>query len=417
MRAEVITIGDELLLGQTIDTNSAWMGEHLALAGITVKRIVSIADDAAEIVSALDDALTRSDLVLVTGGLGPTRDDITKAVLADYFKTPLIMNEDVLINITEWFNGKGLDMLEVNRQQARMPAACEVLDNPQGTAQGMWFNVPDSNRVVVSMPGVPYEMKGIMREQVIPRLRDRMALPLLCHRTILTQGIGESYLSELVKDWEEGLADKGVSIAYLPATGQVRVRLSAVGEKARECVNQEVGVFKTMAANWVISDNDETLAFVLGRELQTQGLTCATAESCTGGAIAGSLTSQAGSSAYFLGSVVAYSNEVKSQVLGVDEEDLKKMGPVSDTVVRQMAEGVRRLTGADYAIATTGIAGPDGGTESAPVGTVWVSIASSSQTWSKCLQLGQHRGRNISRAVSEAQAWLFRILRQDKSLR
>ena len=281
----------------------------------------------------------------------------------------------------------------------------------------MWFNVPDSNRVVVSMPGVPYEMKGIMREQVIPRLQDRRVLPLLCHRTILTQGIGESYLSELVKDWEESLADKGVSIAYLPATGQVRVRLSAVGEKAKECVDQEVGVFKTMAANWVISDNDETLAFVLGRELQTQGLTCATAESCTGGAIAASLTSQAGSSAYFLGSVVAYSNEVKSQVLGVDQEDLKKMGPVSDTVVRQMAEGVRRLTGADYAIATTGIAGPGGGTESVPVGTVWVSIASSNQTWSKCLQLGQHRGRIVSRAVSEAQAWLFRILRQDKSLR
>ena len=291
MLAEIITVGDELLLGQTIDTNSAWMGEKLALAGIAVERITTLSDEPAALVAALDLALESKGLVLITGGLGPTVDDRTKQVLSTYFKAPLVQNDEVLADITHWFSSRGFPMLPSNVDQALLPDTCEVLPNPQGTAQGMWFTVEGTDQVVVSMPGVPYEMKGIMEDEVIPRLVARFSLPTRYHRTVLTQGIGESFLSQHVASWEVGLVNRGVSIAYLPAPGQVRVRLSAVSENRDEAVRlveQELADFKSRCGEWIVSDVEgESLAEAVVRLYTDEGMTFAVAESCTGGGDSG----------------------------------------------------------------------------------------------------------------------------------
>ena len=411
MLAEIITIGDELLLGQTVDTNSAWMGGQLAAHGIRVHRITSISDEADAILVALDEALSRVDFVLVTGGLGPTRDDITKETLAAYFGTELVMNDAVLETITNWFSGRGFDMLEANRHQAMLPEACEVLINPRGTAMGMWFEREVDQKVVVSMPGVPYEMKGLMLEEVFPRVDRHWKLPTRYHRTLLTQGVGESYLSELVLEWEERLESRGVSIAYLPAPGQVRVRLSAVDEDAKAAKNRvevEVAAFLKMAGDYVVSELDESLGSAVVHSLAKQHLTLSTAESCTGGAIAASITTVPGSSKVFKGSVVAYDNHVKETMLGVSSVVLLEHGAVSEAVVCQMALGVKERMGTDYAVATSGVAGPDGGTKEKPVGTVWIALAGPKGVESKCLSLGNNRARNIERSVREALAWIIR---------
>tara|TARA_B110000285_G_scaffold207667_1_gene247220 strand:- start:368 stop:1627 length:1260 start_codon:yes stop_codon:yes gene_type:complete len=418
MLAEIITVGDELLLGQTIDTNSAWMGEHLALSGIAVDRISTISDAPNALVDALDLALKSVDLVLITGGLGPTLDDRTKQVLSDYFDTPLVQHDGVLANITRWFAHRGLPMLPSNVEQALLPEACEMLPNPLGTAQGMWFGVKGGHQVVVSMPGVPYEMKGIMTDEVIPRLQDRFALPTRYHRTILTQGVGESFMSEHVATWEEGLAARQVSLAYLPAPGQVRVRLSSEGENQEEVVRrveQEVVAFKALCEHWIVSEREgESVATALTRELISSGKTLALAESCTGGAIASSMTAIPGSSACFLGGVVAYANEVKVDLLGVSKDVIEAHGAVSEEVVKEMAQGVRRRMAADYALATSGVAGPGGGTKEKPVGTVWMALAGPDGVQARVLNFGQSRSRNIEKARLECQAWLLRELREDK---
>jgi nicotinamide-nucleotide amidase len=411
MLAEIITIGDELLLGQTVDTNSAWMGMQLAAHGIRVHRITSISDEADAIRAALDESLARVDFVLVTGGLGPTRDDITKETLADYFGTDLVMDEAVLLRITNWFAGRGFEMLEVNRHQAMLPESCDVLINPRGTAMGMWFERSADQKVVVSMPGVPYEMKGLMEEEVLPRVDQHWNLPTRYHRTILTQGVGESYLSELVWDWEEGLESRGVSIAYLPAPGQVRVRLGSVNvdaEVAKSQVESAVAAFLALAGDHVVSDQDEALGDAVVRCLTERKATLATAESCTGGAIAASITAVPGSSAMFLGSVVAYDNRIKQSLLGVSEEALESHGAVSEAVVRQMAEGAKNRLGTDYALATSGVAGPSGGSIEKPVGTVWMALAGPNGVESKCLNVGNNRTRNIERSVREGLAWIIR---------
>ncbi len=414
MLAEIITIGDELLLGQTIDTNSAWMGAQLAAHGIRVHRITSISDESEAIRAALDESLSRVDFVLITGGLGPTRDDITKETLADYFDTQLVMDQAILERITQWFAGRGFEMLDVNRHQAMLPEACKVLVNPRGTAMGMWFERDAGKKVVVSMPGVPYEMKGLMREEVLPRVDLHWALPTRYRRTLLTQGVGESYLSELVWDWEERLESRGVSIAYLPAPGQVRVRLSAVdadASKAKERVEAEVADFLTLAGSHVVSDQDESLGAAVVRVLTRRKMTLATAESCTGGAIASSITSVPGSSAMFMGSVVAYDNRVKQEMLGVSSVSLAEHGAVSEEVVVQMAQGARKRLRTDYAVATSGVAGPSGGTEEKPVGTVWIALAGPSGVEAKCLSLGNSRDRNIERSMREALAWIIRSVK------
>ncbi len=411
MLAEIITIGDELLLGQTIDTNSAWMGSQLAAHGIRVHRITSISDESEAIRAALDESLLRVDFVLITGGLGPTRDDITKETLADYFDTQLVMDQAILERITQWFAGRGFDMLEANRHQAMMPEGCKVLVNPRGTAMGMWFERDAGQKVVVSMPGVPYEMKGLMEEEVLPRVDRHWELPTRYHRTLLTQGVGESYLSELVWDWEEQLESRGVSIAYLPAPGQVRVRLSSVDSdlsSAKDRVEAEVAEFLTLAGRHVVSDRDEPLGAAVVRILTQRKKTLATAESCTGGAIASSITAVPGSSAIFIGSVVAYDNRIKQELLGVSSNALDVDGAVSEAVVCQMAKGARELLGTDYAVATSGVAGPSGGSVDKPVGTVWIALAGREGVEAKCFRLGNSRARNIERSMREALALIIR---------
>lgn len=416
MLAEVITIGDELLLGQTVDTNSAWMGGVLAAHGIALHRITSISDSAVEIVAALDEARERVDLILMTGGLGPTRDDITKETLADYFGTPLEMDPTVLGNITAWFEGRGLPMLPVNEAQAMLPRGCTVLLNPRGTAMGMWFEASDRARdqVVISMPGVPYEMKGLVLEEVLPRVQSKWALPTRYHRTVLTQGIGESYLSQIVNEWEEDLSAQGVSIAYLPAPGQVRIRLSAAspdGADAKRRVDEAMQAFMALAEDHVIAEDDVSAAEALVRLLTEHGATLATAESCTGGSIASAVTSVAGSSAVFEGGVVAYANAVKVAALGVDPHCIEREGAVSESVVIAMANGARASMRTTYALATSGIAGPGGGTKDKPVGTIWIALATPNGTEARCLKLGKDRGRNVQRTVLECLAWLIRTVR------
>ena len=413
MQAEIITIGDELLLGQTVDTNSAWMGDELRQKGAAVNRVVSISDRPSEIKSALDEALLRVDFVLVTGGLGPTRDDVTKHTLADYFDTELVLNQPVLDRITAWFEGRGLKMLPSNRDQALLPEACLVLPNPRGTAMGMWFDTQRGGRekVVVSMPGVPYEMKGLMEEEVLPRMQSKWSLPIRYQRTVLTQGIGESFLSSIVHEWEERLESRGIGIAYLPAPGQVRLRLSATGEHARSLVDDAMNEFLNQAGEHVVADEGMTLEEALVAALGRAGANLSTAESCTGGSIAARLTAIPGSSAVFEGSIVAYANAVKINSLGVDAQLIKSHGAVSEEVVRAMAEGARTRLGTTYALATSGIAGPGGGTASKPVGTIWIALASSNGTSSRCLQLGNHRGRNVARTALECMGWLLRELR------
>lgn len=422
MLAEIITVGDELLLGQTVDTNSAWMGAQLTKQGIALHRITSISDASEEITSALREAMNRVDLVLVTGGLGPTRDDITKETLASYFGMPLVLNEQVLNQITQWFEKRGMEMLPVNRDQALLPRGCEILPNPRGTAMGMWFQEGDeaSPKVVVSLPGVPYEMKGLMEEEVLPRVQKIWKLPKRYHRTVLTQGIGESFLSTLIKEWEDGLEERGIHIAYLPAPGQVRVRLSAVDNRedvAVQRVEKALEEFLELAGQHVVALDEVSLPEAVVQSLIQHKRTIATAESCTGGSIAASITAVPGSSAVFQGSVVAYANEVKEELLGVDKMDLEVHGAVSEPVVMQMAKGIREKLGTTYGLATSGIAGPSGGTAHKPVGTIWVGLASPKGVFARKFQLGDHRGRNVSKTVLLALAWIIEDLKREDSER
>ncbi|MFZ8835669.1 MAG: competence/damage-inducible protein A [Flavobacteriales bacterium] len=422
MLAEVITIGDELLLGQTVDTNSAWMGAELTKQGIALHRITSISDAPAEITAALEEAMSRVDLVLVTGGLGPTRDDLTKETLASFFGMPLVMNEQVLNQITHWFENRGMEMLPVNRDQAMLPEGCEILPNPRGTAMGMWFQKGDevSPKVVVSLPGVPYEMKGLMEEEVLPRVQKIWKLPKRYHRTVLTQGIGESFLSALIEDWEDGLEERGIHIAYLPAPGQVRVRFSAVDDledAAVRRVEEALEEFLELAGQHVVALDEMSLPEAVVQSLVENNCTIATAESCTGGSIAASITAVPGSSAVFQGSIVAYANAVKQQMLGVAAKDIEVHGAVSEPVVMQMAKGVREKLGTTYGLATSGIAGPSGGTALKPVGTIWVGLAGPKGVVARKFQLGDHRGRNVSKTVLLALAWILEDLKQKDSQR
>lgn len=402
MKVEIITIGEEILIGQIIDTNSAWMAQQLNDIGAKVSRIVTISDEIETIKSALAEAENRADLVLITGGLGPTRDDMTKTALAQYFDCDMQFYPDIAEHIAKLFSRFGKTMTEMNRLQAELPSACEPLQNNQGTAPGMWFE--KDTTVFVSMPGVPYEMKAIMSDHVFPRIVERFKTPTILHRTVLTMGMGESWLAERIVEWEDALP-KEVKLAYLPSPGRVRLRLSAIGQNMidlREILDKEVEKLVSLIPDLVFGFDDDKIEKVIGRLLKAKGKTLSTAESCTGGMIAHQITSVSGSSSYFLGSVVSYANEVKMESLGVSEENLKNHGAVSEQVVRQMAEGVRERLHTDYAIATSGIAGPDGGTDEKPVGTVWIAIATPKETISKRYLFGHNRTRNISVSANTA---------------
>lgn len=400
MQAEIITIGDELLIGQVVDTNSAWLGSTLGDDGIKVIQITSVQDNAAQIVQAVNDALSRADIVLMTGGLGPTKDDITKKTLAEMFGMELVRNEQVYEMVGKQLALRGIAFTELNQGQALVPDGCTVLPNRNGTAPGMWFE--RDGKVLISMPGVPFEMKALVKDEVLPRLRKHFALDANVHRTVITFGLAESILADTIASWEEALPPY-LHLAYLPSALCIRLRLSAYEidrQKAEQEIESQIEKLSKVIPHYIIGSEDDSLESVTGTLLKTRGETLATAESCTGGNIAHRFTAMPGASEYFKGGVVAYSNEVKMALLGVDPESLNRYGAVSQSVAEQMAEGVRRATGATYGISTTGIAGPTGGTPEKPVGTVWMAVATPNGVFSRRMVFGSVRSQNIERASS-----------------
>ncbi|MGM0566437.1 MAG: competence/damage-inducible protein A [Bacteroidota bacterium] len=412
IKAAVITIGDEILIGQIVNTNASWLGQQMNLAGYSVVHMATVPDQGEEIVNELDKAIKYAEIVIITGGLGPTKDDITKRTLAEYFGKSLHEDQDTLEQVTSFFADRGMTLTETNRRQALVPEGAVVLKNENGTAPGMLFE--DNGKVVVSLPGVPLEMKHLMTEKVIPYLKKKYKGQHIYHKTIMTHGMGESHLSDLIQTWEESLPAH-IKLAYLPRPGIVRLRLSAAGDSYKQIridVNKEVQRLVKLIPDLVFGYDDVSLEEVIGGILKQHSKTVATAESCTGGSIAARITSVAGSSAYFKGSVVAYDNDVKSSVLEVSEKALEKHGAVSEEVARQMAAGVMKLLKTDYAIATTGIAGPDGGTKQKPVGTVWIAVAAKNQIKAQRFQFGHQRSRNTERSVLSALNMLRIMLRE-----
>lgn len=403
---EIISIGDELLIGQVINTNAAWMAEELNAIGFDVRQITCISDHPDEIQRALAQAEDRASVVLMTGGLGPTKDDITKDVLCNYFSTQLVLNEDVLENIRSFFQRKGLPLTELNRNQALVPESAIVIDNPMGTAPGLAFKKP--GKLFVAMPGVPYEMKHIMESYVLPELPRLFAGKTIVHKTILTQGIGESFLAKIIADWENSLMPD-VKLAYLPSPGIVRLRLTIKGEDKitlEKKLEEKVDELRKLIPEYIWGEGRQTLEDSVGSLLLQKGLTVATAESCTGGYIAHRITSVPGSSAYFKGSVVAYDNQVKETILGLSSQLIQSHGAVSREVAEAMAVNLQQLMKTDFAVSSTGVAGPAGGTEEKPVGTVWIAVASENGVVSKKFLFGDERQRNIHRSSTSALALL-----------
>ncbi len=408
MQVEIITIGDEILIGQIVDTNSAFIGQLLNLNGMSVKQISSVSDDREHILKALDEAKNRADIILITGGLGPTKDDITKKTLCEYFKTTMRFDEGAYQDVVNIFATFGKEVTPLNRLQAEVPSICEVVHNYNGTAPCMWFDV--EGKIFVSMPGVPYEMKALMKDQIIPKLKQRFNFPFIYHKTVLTQGIGESTLSELISDWEDSLAALNIKLAYLPSPGMVRLRLSAKGEVEADLkiyVDKKIEELKLLISEYIygyeiFGEEKETLEEIVGKLLRTKKKTISTAESCTGGYISHLLTRVAGSSDYYIGSVISYAYEIKETELGVPHDIILNHGAVSQPVVEQMAIAIRKKYKTDYSISASGIAGPGGGTDDKPVGTVWVAIATPEKVISEKFLFGNNRERNIQKTANAA---------------
>ena len=406
MNITIINIGDELLIGQVVNTNASTMSRMLTAAGMDVLKTMVVGDERQAIWNAVDEAMHSSDAVLVTGGLGPTKDDITKKLLCEYFNSELVESSVALDNVKRIFESRGYELTPVNRAQALVPKCCEVLNNDLGTAPCMWFS--NEGKILVSLPGVPFEMEWLMRNRVIPKLQETFKTDIIITKNILVQGIGESFLSDLIEPWELSLP-KHIKLAYLPVAGLTKLRLTVHGSYDPSILK---GLYE-LAGKYIVGEDCETLDELVHKTLTERGLTLATAESCTGGNIARLLTAQAGASVYFKGGVVAYSNEVKESVLGVKHSTLETHGAVSEETVREMAEGVRTRLGTDLAIATTGIAGPDGGTSEKPVGTVWIAVADARHTEAKLLQFGANRRQqNIDRSTNQAYAMLIRLICQ-----
>ena len=429
MRAEIITIGDELLIGQVVDTNSAWMAQRLNEAGIELYQITSVHDDREHILKALDEAFSRADIVLTTGGLGPTKDDITKHVMCEYFGTTLVEDSRVREHIHELYKERPDVLNRLTATQWLVPENAKILTNRVGSAPIMVFQkeIDYQPKTLIAMPGVPHEMKIAMTEQVMPFLEfrersqgelqngGRAAYSLeagsIVHRTFLLAGIPESTLAILIEDWENALP-ASMHLAYLPKDGIIRLRLSTYGGASNEEIEMQLAALKPLIADYLIATEDLPLETILGNLLKERQQTIATAESCTGGRLAAALNAQSGSSAYYMGSVVAYDNTIKEQVLGVAHDTLMEWGAVSEQTVREMAEGVRALMNTDYAIATSGIAGPTGGTAEKPVGTVWIAWAMPEGTIAKCFHFGVAREREqiTQRAVTAALVELIKSL-------
>ena len=436
MKAEIITIGDELLIGQVVDTNSAWMAQRLNEAGICLHQVTSVHDDRQHILTALDEAFSRADIVLTTGGLGPTKDDITKHVLCEYFHTTLVEDPTVREHIHTLYKERPEVLNRLTATQWLVPASATILPNRVGSAPIMVLplshsaasntqypigGTPSSSeaftKLLISMPGVPYEMKIAMTEQVMPFLESKVeslmskARGEVIHRTILLAGIPESTLAIRIEQWEDALPPS-MHLAYLPKDGTIRLRLSSYGEATAEEMDKQIAALLPLISDYIIALEDKPLEAILGELLKQKKRTIATAESCTGGRLAAALNAQPGSSVFYLGSVVAYANEVKEQVLGVEHDTLVEYGAVSEQTVRQMAEGIRRLMHTDFAIATSGIAGPDGGTVDKPVGTVWIAWATPEGTVAERYQFGAARLREqiTQRAVTTALVRMIQLL-------
>lgn len=412
MRAEIITIGDELLIGQVVDTNSAWMAERLNENGIELYQITSVHDDRAHIIAALDEAFGRADIVLTTGGLGPTKDDITKHVLCEYFGTHLIEDMRVRAHIRELYKERPDVLNRLTATQWLVPESAEILPNRVGSAPLMIFH--KGEKLLASMPGVPYEMKIAMDEQILPYIQQsvsRNQQSVILHRTLQVTGIPESSLAILLEDYENDMPSD-LHLAYLPKDGIIRLRLSSYGGMTKEEMEAWFDRLKELTKDYLIADTEEPLEVIVGKLLKEKGATIATAESCTGGKLASLLNKHAGSSAFYWGSVVSYDNSVKEQVLNVPAEMIKTHGVVSEEVVCVMAESVRKLIGTDYGIATSGIAGPSGGSEEKPVGTVWMAWATPKGTYAECFHLGKLREQITDRACMKALIGLLKILNE-----
>lgn len=416
MRAEILTIGDEILIGQITNTNSVWIAQQLNLLGIKVVHMSSVSDDKEAIIKAFDDAATRAEFVFITGGLGPTKDDITKKTFAEYFNTILEIDERVLNTVKGFFERRNRELTEINRQQALVPKGCIVIENKNGTAPGMWMK--KGNTVFISMPGVPYEMKSMMSELILPKIKSENKLPHIYHKTVLTQGLGESFLAEKIEKWEDALAENNIKLAYLPQPGIVRLRLSTFGENSevlKSVIENEIEKLRKIIPEYIYGyenygEDQPGLEKIVSELLRERKLRVSLAESCTGGYIASLFTSLAGSSDIFNGSIVPYQNQIKHELLHVDAALFETVGAVSKECVIQMANETRKKFHTDYAIATSGIAGPAGGTAEKPVGTVWVAVASPEKTIALKFLFGDNRQRNIQMTANAALNMLRKII-------
>jgi len=413
INASIITIGDELLIGQTIDTNSAWIGQELNKIGVWLKRRVAVGDVGNDIWNALDAESKESDIIIITGGLGPTADDITKPLLCKYFGGKLIVNEDVLTHVKYLFDKvyrRPGPMLERNLKQAEVPDTCTVLHNARGTAPGMWFE--KNGKIYVSLPGVPHEMKGLMTNEVLPRIPQYFELPFIIHRTAFTMGTGESMIAEKIKEFEMSLPEH-IKLAYLPGYGMVKLRLTAKGddkEKMEKELDEKFSVLKELVDEWLVTDKDENLATVVTKILKEKNKTIGTAESCTGGYIAHLITSNPGSSIGYKGSIISYANDVKERILGVTDKTLRTVGAVSEETVIQMVKGAIEKLNVDFVVATSGIMGPDGGTDEKPVGTVWIAAGNKGKVETAKLAFRFDRERNIEMTSHTALNFLRKFI-------
>ena len=413
MKACIINIGDELLIGQVVNTNASWMSQQLVSNGIDIARVITISDTAKEIEENLNIGLSDADVVILTGGLGPTKDDITKKTLCNYFGSKLIEDKATFEIISSIFEKRGYPMTDTNRAQALVPECCKVLLNKCGTAPGMWFE--KDGKVVISLPGVPFEMQYLMSEEVIPRLVKHFNMGYILHKNIIFQGIGESFLSDKIEDWELNLP-KTIKLAYLPKAGMVRLRLTARGtekENLLSDIESSVKSLYNIVGEYILGEDVESLAEIVSEKMRFYKKTLSVAESCSGGAIASSITSLSGASEYFKGGVVAYSNTIKENMLGVSGDTLSKYGAVSEETAKEMVLGVLYKMDTDYAIATTGIAGPNGGTAEKPVGTVWIAVASKNKVHTQKMSYGNDRLRTIERTTNQAFSNLLKLISKE----
>ena len=405
MNVELLSIGDELLIGQTVNTNASWIGQEMSLIGARIIRTTVISDTTDAIINALEAIDEKTDCIIITGGLGPTKDDITKHTLCSFFNTSLEVHLPTLKKIEDYFLKRNRPMLETNIQQAELPLNCVILNNSYGTASGMWFE--EKGKIFISLPGVPYEMKSIITEEVIPRLKEKFTLNSIYHKTALTQGIGESFLAEKISAWENSLHARNLNLAYLPSPGIVKLRITSYrGEQDKETIDSYFEELKKLIPESVFGFENDSLPKVIGRLLLKKKLSIGTVESCSSGLLASQICSVSGASDYYMGSLLTYSNELKNKLADVSQETLQKYGAVSEEAVKEMAIGGRKKLGVDCCISTSGIAGPTGGTAEKPVGLVWIAIALPTKILVRKFQFGDNRERTIQMTVSSALNYL-----------